>query len=111
MPLPPVKELVTEAEAGAKGIFSLWLRVMKILDTQDKHAKLIDKQAAQIEALREAVNVLLAREDLLLAKIEAAAAKATADMAGRLGRIEGILEARDRRDGPQAKLANPKPPP
>jgi len=33
-----------------------------------------------------------------LAKIEAAALKATADLSGRLGRIEGLREARGRRD-------------
>jgi hypothetical protein len=35
---------------------------------------------------------------MLLAKIESAALKVTADLSGRLGRIEGLLEARDRRD-------------
>ncbi len=61
MTLPPTKELITEAEAGAKGIFGLWLRVMKILDIQAKHTKLIETQAAEIEALRDAVHMLQAR--------------------------------------------------
>jgi hypothetical protein len=96
--LPPTKERITEAEAGAKGIFGLWLRVMKILDTPAKHTKLIEMQAAQIEALRDAVHMMQAREETLLAKIEAAALNATAGLSRRLGRVEGHLEARDRRD-------------
>lgn len=89
MPLPPAKELITEAEAGAKGVFSLWLRVMKVLETQDKQTKLIEAQATQIEALRDAVRVLQAREDLLLAKVETAAAQATSDISRRVGFLEG----------------------
>ena len=74
-----------------KAYLVLWQRVLKILDTRDKHAKLTDKKAALIDTLRDAVNVLLTREEMLLAKIEAAAAKPTADMAGRLGSLEGPL--------------------
>ncbi len=85
MPLPPAKEVLTEAEAGASGIFRLWLRVMKVLETQDKHARLIEAQAAQIEALRDAVHLLQAREELLLAKMQAEAARATSDLASRIG--------------------------
>ncbi len=89
MVLPPTKELLSEAEAGAKGLFGLWLRVMKILETQDKHTKLIQTQAAQIESLRDAVHVLQAREDMLLAKVEAAASQATGELSRRLGYLEG----------------------
>jgi hypothetical protein len=71
---------------------------MKILDTQAKHTKLIEMQAAQIEALGDAVHMLQAREETPLAKIEPAALKATADLSGRPGRVAGHLEARDRRD-------------
>ncbi len=89
MPLPPGRELVTDAEAGAKGLFSLWLRVTRVLETQDKHAKMIEAQAAQIEALRDAVRILQAREEMLLAKLEAEAARATSDLASRIGFLEG----------------------
>jgi hypothetical protein len=89
VPLPPAKEVLTEAEAGASGIFRLWLRVMKVLETQDKHARLIEAQAAQIEALRDAVHLLQAREELLLAKMQAEAARATSDLASRIGFLEG----------------------
>jgi hypothetical protein len=80
---------VTDAEAGAKGLFSLWLRVTRVLETQDKHAKMIEAQAAQIEALRDAVRILQAREEMLLAKLQAEAARATGDLASRIGFLEG----------------------
>jgi len=87
--LPPGKALVTEVEAGARGLFSLWVRVMKILETQDKHTRLIEAQAAQIETLRDAVQMLQAREELLLAKMQVEAARATGDLASRIGFLEG----------------------
>ncbi len=80
---------MTDAEAGAKGLFSLWLRVTRVLETQDKHAKMIEAQAAQIEALRDAVRILQAREEMLLAKLQAEAARATGDLASRIGFLEG----------------------
>jgi hypothetical protein len=99
MPLPPSKEIIAEAEAGASGLFKLWLRIMKILDTQDKHAKLIETQAAQIETLRDAVHILQAREETLLARAELEAARAAAstvtDLARRIGRIEARGGERD----------------
>ncbi len=64
----------------------------RILDVQDKHAKLIENQAAQIVALRDAVNTLQAREDVLLARAELAATQAASasvtDLARRLGHVE-----------------------
>ena len=92
MPLPPVKEAVADIEVGASGLFKLWLRITRILDVQDKHAKLIENQAAQIAALRDAVHTVQAREDVLLARAEVAAVQAahasTTDLARRLGHIE-----------------------
>ena len=61
MPLPPAKEVVADIEVGASGLFKLWLRITRILDVQDKHAKLIENQATQIAALRDAVHTLQAR--------------------------------------------------
>jgi phage shock protein A len=67
------------------------------MESLQRLSKTVEKQDEEIQALRQRLDRLEAREDLYLAKIEAAAAKATADMAGRLGRIEGMVEARDRR--------------
>jgi phage shock protein A len=67
------------------------------MESLQRLSRTVEKQDEEIQALRQRLDRLEAREDLYLAKIEAAAAKATADMAGRLGRIEGMVEARDRR--------------
>jgi hypothetical protein len=56
---------------------------------------MIEAQAAQIEALRDAVRILQAREEMLLAKLQAEAARATGDLASRIG----FLEGRASRDG------------
>ncbi len=109
MSLPPTKALVAEAEAGAGGLFKLWIRVMRILETQDKHAKLIEAQTKEIATLRDPVLTLQAREDGLIARAELAAQKvagqAMADMARRVGHLESraghSLEARP------AELASP----
>jgi predicted nucleic acid-binding Zn-ribbon protein len=98
MSLPPSKEIAQELAEGGKGVLRFIPRVMTIMDTLERLTKAIDKQAGQIEALRERLDRLEAREEILLAKIDAAAARATADMAGRLGRVEGILQERNRRD-------------
>ena len=42
MTLHPTKEIAREVEAGTSGLFKLWLRVMRILEEQDKHAALIE---------------------------------------------------------------------
>ena len=88
---------MTDIEIGASGPFKLWLRITRILDVQDKPAKLIVNQAAQIAALRDAVHPLQAREGMSLARAELAAVQAahasTTDLAGRLGHGE---ECRDR---------------
>jgi hypothetical protein len=63
-----------------------------------KGSRTVEKRAAEIETLRAHVTNLEAREDMLLAKIEAAAAKATADISERLGRAGGIMEGRASRD-------------
>ena len=99
MTLPPTKEIVKEVEVGTSGLFKLWLRVMRILEVQDKHAKLIerqtetiDRQATEIASLRDAVRTLTGREDVLLARAGEIAAQASAatvtDLARRLGHLE-----------------------
>jgi len=95
--LPPSTEVVRTLEDGAKGFFRFLPRLITIMESLQLLSKTVEKQDEEIQALRQRLDRLEAREDLYLAKIEAAAAKATADMAGRLGRIEGMVEARDRR--------------
>ncbi len=98
MTVPPTKEIVEELEAGGKGLVQFGLRVLGILDKLETHAKLIKAQAAQIEALRDAVHALQSREEVLLAKAEAAAtlaaSTAVADLARRIGHLEAELERR-----------------
>ena len=98
MGLPPTKEIAVAAERGVKGFFGLVLRQMQLTENVSKQTKLIEAQADKIEALRARCEKLEAREGELLARVEAAALKATADLSGRLGRIEGRLEGRDRKD-------------
>ena len=99
MTLHPTKEIAREVEAGTSGLFKLWLRVMRILEVQDKHAKLIEKQAEMIDhqateiaSLRDAMRHLSGREDVLLARAGEIAAQASAatvtDLARRLGHLE-----------------------
>jgi hypothetical protein len=72
---------------------------MRILEVQDKHAKLIgkqaetiDRQATEIASLRDAVRNLTGREDVLMARAGEMAAQASAatvtDLARRLGHLE-----------------------
>ena len=106
MTLPPTKEIVKEVEAGTSGLFKLWLRVMRILEVQDKHAALIekqaetiDRQAAEIATLRDAVRTLSGREDGLLARAGEMAAQAAAatvtDLARRLGHVGAHRSTKD----------------
>jgi hypothetical protein len=96
--LPPTKELIAESESAAGGLFRLWLRITRILDVQDKHAKLIEAQAAELTGLREAVLTLQAREDVLLARAELAAMKAATETMNDQARRIGHLEARTGRN-------------
>jgi archaellum component FlaC len=98
VPLPPSPDIAHELAESGKGVLRLIPRIITIMDTMQRLTKAVEKQAGQTDAIRERLDRLEAREEMLLAKIEAAASRATADMAGRLGRIEGLIEARDRRD-------------
>ena len=93
MTLPPAKEVLAEAEVGAGGLYKLWLRITRILETQDKHAKLLEAQAAEIASLREAVLTLQAREDGVIARAERAAVEAAAQATNETSRRIGFLEA------------------
>jgi len=98
VPLPPSTEIAHELAEGGKGFLRFIPRVINILDSLQRLSKAVDEQGRQIEEIRQRLDRIEAREEMLLAKIESAALKATADLSGRLGRIEGLLEARDRRD-------------
>jgi hypothetical protein len=94
MPLPPARGFVADIEIGASGLFTLWLRITRILEVQDKHARLLESQAAQIAALRDAVHALQAREDVLPARAGAAASQVASVSVTDLARRRGHLEAR-----------------
>jgi hypothetical protein len=49
--------MITEAEAAAGKAGNVLLRAVKMLDTQDRHTKGIEKQAEPIEALNNKVRV------------------------------------------------------
>jgi hypothetical protein len=93
--LPPAKEVAVEIETGGRGFIQLFLRIAGILDKLDAQSKLIRAQAAQIEALRDAVHALQGRDEVLLAKGETAATlaagRAVSDLALRVGRIEAEI--------------------
>jgi hypothetical protein len=89
LPLPPTQEIAHELAETGKGVLRLVPRVLSIMDTLQRLTRTVEKQAAQLDALRERCERLEAREEMLLAKIEAAALRATSDLSGRLGRIEG----------------------
>ncbi len=52
--------------------------------------------------MRVLLDAFEGREDVLVAKIETAATRVTADFAATIGRIEGMLEARGHTLGPPA---------
>lgn len=95
MTLPATKEIAVELETGSKGLFQLFLRIAGILDKLEGQGKLIKAQAEQIQALRDAVHTAQSREDVLLAKAEAAAtvaaASAVTDLARRIGHLEAEI--------------------
>lgn len=95
--LPPAKEVLVDVEVGASGLLKFWLRITRILEVQDKHAKLIETQAEQIACLRDAVHILQAREELVLARAETAAIKAAGASQNDLARRIGHLEERSAR--------------
>jgi hypothetical protein len=93
---PPAKEVAAGIETGGIGLFPLFLRIAGVLDKLDGQSKLIKAQAAQIEALRDAVHALQGRDEVILAKGETAATlaagRAVSDLALRVGRIEAEIE-------------------
>jgi hypothetical protein len=93
MSLVPSKALAKEIAAEGGRFLGLVQRVIRMSETQTKHAALIEKQAAEIDTLRDTVRALQAREAVIIARAEAAAARAAAatvsDLARRIGYIEG----------------------
>jgi hypothetical protein len=95
----PGKEALREAEKGAMSFLGLVQRLLRLAQEQQKHAGLIETQAAEIKAqgaeialLREAVSALRAREEIVMLKAEAAATRSAsgsmADLARRIGHLE-----------------------
>jgi hypothetical protein len=99
MSLIPSKEAGKEIFAEGTRFVRLVQKVFRITETQARQTMLIDKQTLEIEALRHAVQTLQVREDVLLARAEAAASKAAAsivaDLAHRIGVIEGRADKRN----------------
>ncbi len=105
LPVPvPSKDVVREIESGGKWAFGFLQRLLRLSETQAKHTGLIDKQAADIKALtsdvvelRRTIERLQDREDLILARAEAASTRAAAqmmaDLARRIGSIEATIRA------------------
>jgi cell division protein FtsB len=91
--LVPNKPLRKEIVADARNILGFAQRVFRLVETDKAHAKEIDRLAEEIAALKERVRTLEAREAVVVAQAEAAAAKAAAsviaDLARRLGQVEG----------------------
>ncbi len=95
---PSVGGVLHNLYEGSKTIFGLLPRLLRILHTLETHAEIIKRQQDVIDGLKSRLNRLEGREETLVAKIETAATRVTADFAAKIGRIEGILETRNRRD-------------
>jgi membrane-bound ClpP family serine protease len=105
MSLLPSKALRREVAADGKWFFGFVLRALHLSETQAAQGKLIDRQAVEIDALREAVRTLQARldrlearEDVVLARAGEAASKAAAAIVSDLAQRIGHLEAQNSRD-------------
>jgi regulator of replication initiation timing len=92
---PPAKPPPAGLAEAAKDVLRFVPRLITILDSLARLTRTVERQAEEIDALRMEVAELRAREGELVAKTEAATLRATADMANRLGRIEGRLDAKD----------------
>jgi len=93
--LPPARPPPAGLGEAAKDVLRFVPRLITILDSLARLTRTVERQADQIDTLRVEIAELKAREGELVAKAEAATLRATADMANRLGRIEGRLDAKD----------------
>jgi hypothetical protein len=88
-----IGQLTSEITRYGKMFAEVAQKLFGLAQTQSKHAELINAQAQQIATLQDAVKVLQAREEVLLAKASQQAAQTTAvtvtDLARRIGLIEG----------------------
>jgi hypothetical protein len=74
--------------------------IRRLADLEKKHAALIAKQADEIQALKDRVTALEAREGILVAEAKSAAGAAASLVAGQhvaglaqsIGRLEGRLD-------------------
>jgi Tfp pilus assembly protein PilN len=97
----PSKEAAKEIEEGAKSIFGIVQRVLRVTSEQQKQAALLKKlveevkaQAAEIAVLRDELHGLKAREEVVLVRAESAATLAASSSMADLARRIGHLEAR-----------------
>ncbi len=99
---PSVGGVLHNLYEGSKTIFGLLPRLLRILHTLETHSKIIRLQQGVIDDLKSRLDKLEGREETLLAKLETAATRVTADFAAKIGRVEGILEASDRAGSKEA---------
>jgi hypothetical protein len=95
---PSVGGFLHNLYEGSKTIFGLLPSLLRILHTLEKHSEIIKLQQGVIDTLRSRLDKLEGREEMLVAKLETAATRVTADFAAKIGRIEGILEGRASRE-------------
>ncbi len=80
--------------------FDALATLRRLAELEKKHAELIAKQADEIQALKDRVTTLEAREDILVAEAKTAAGATASLIAGQhvaglaqsIGRLEGRLD-------------------
>jgi hypothetical protein len=78
MAMLPSKDIRKEIVEDGTGFFRLLQTVPRLTETQTKHGAKIEKQERQIELLKDSVRTLEAREEFLLARLDAALTQAAA---------------------------------
>jgi len=95
---PSVGGFLHNLYVGSKTIFGLLPSLLRILHTLETHSEIIKLQQGVIDTMKSRLDRLEGREDIIVAKFETAATRVTADFAEKIGRIEGLLEGRSRRE-------------
>ncbi len=78
MAMLPSKDIRKEIVEDGTGFFRLLQTVPRLTETQTKHGAKIEKQEREIELLKDSVRTLEAREEFLLARVDAALTQAAA---------------------------------
>lgn len=93
MTLFPSKAVRKEIVAEGGKVLTFGQRLVRLVESDKTHGQDIKKLGEEIAALKERVRSLEAREAVIVAQAEAAAVKAAAsvlaDLARRLGQVEG----------------------